>query len=45
MLQTLKRYNKQSNLFYGINSGNYGFLMKKDMQECFIILDTEKFRF
>ena len=29
MLQTLKRYNKQSNLFYGINSGNYGFLMNK----------------
>jgi len=29
MLQTLKKNNKSSNLFYGINSGNYGFLMNK----------------
>ena len=29
MLQTLKRNKKSKNLFYGINSGNYGFLMNK----------------
>ena len=29
MLKTLKRNKKHSNLFYGINSGNYGFLMNK----------------
>ena len=29
MLQVLKRNKKKSNLFYGINSGNYGFLMNK----------------
>ena len=29
MLQTLKRNQKKNNLFYGINSGNYGFLMNK----------------
>ena len=29
MLQTLKKNKKQSNLYYGINSGNYGFLMNK----------------
>ena len=29
MLQTLKKNNKPQNLFYGINSGNYGFLMNK----------------
>ena len=29
MLQTLKKYKKSNNLFYGINSGNYGFLMNK----------------
>ncbi len=29
MLQTLKRNKNKSNLFYGINSGNYGFLMNK----------------
>ncbi len=29
MLQTLKKNKKSSNLFYGINSGNYGFLMNK----------------
>ncbi len=29
MLQVLKRNKKRSNLFYGINSGNYGFLMNK----------------
>ena len=29
MLQTLKKNRNTSNLFYGINSGNYGFLMNK----------------
>ena len=29
MLETLKRYNKYGKPFYGINSGNYGFLMNK----------------
>jgi NAD+ kinase len=29
MLQTLKKYYKFNKLFYGINSGNYGFLMNK----------------
>ena len=29
MLQTLKKNKNRSNLFYGINSGNYGFLMNK----------------
>ena len=27
MLQTLKKNKKSKKLFYGINSGNYGFLM------------------
>ena len=29
MLQTLKKFNKYKKPFYGINSGNYGFLMNK----------------
>jgi len=29
MLKTLKKYNKPNKYFYGINSGNYGFLMNK----------------
>tara|TARA_B100000965_G_scaffold385034_1_gene385860 strand:- start:137 stop:907 length:771 start_codon:yes stop_codon:yes gene_type:complete len=29
MLETLKKYNKHKKYFYGINSGNYGFLMNK----------------
>ena len=29
MLQTLKNNKKKNNLFYGVNSGNYGFLMNK----------------
>ena len=29
MLQTLKKNKDSSRLFYGINSGNYGFLMNK----------------
>ena len=29
MLQTLKRYRKLKKIFYGVNSGNYGFFMNK----------------
>ena len=29
MLQTLKKYKKSKKFFYGVNSGNYGFLMNK----------------
>jgi len=29
MLQTLKKYRKLNKIFYGVNSGNYGFLMNK----------------
>ena len=29
MLETLKKYHKYNKNFYGINSGNYGFLMNK----------------
>ncbi len=29
MLQTLKKNNKSKRFFYGVNSGNYGFLMNK----------------
>ena len=29
MLKTLKRNKNSSRIFYGINSGNYGFLMNK----------------
>ena len=29
MLQTLKKYKNSNKIFYGINSGNYGFLMNK----------------
>ena len=29
MLQTLKKYKNSKEFFYGINSGNYGFLMNK----------------
>ena len=29
MLQTLKKYKNSKKSFYGINSGNYGFLMNK----------------
>ena len=29
MLKTLKKYKKSSRIYYGINSGNYGFLMNK----------------
>ncbi len=33
MLQTLKRYKNSKKQFYGINSGNYGFLMNKFSQK------------
>jgi NAD+ kinase len=33
MLQTLKKLHKYKKLFYGINSGNYGFLMNKFSSE------------
>ena len=33
MLETLKKYNKCKKPFYGINSGNYGFLMNKFSQK------------
>ena len=33
MLQTLKKNKKSNNIFYGINSGNYGFLMNKFSQK------------
>ena len=33
MLKTLKKNKKSQNLFYGINSGNYGFLMNKFSQK------------
>ena len=29
MLQTLKKNKKSKRFFYGVNSGNYGFLMNK----------------
>lgn len=29
MLQTLKKFHKYGKFFYGINSGDYGFLMNK----------------
>ena len=36
MLQTLKRIKGSKKLFYGINSGNYGFLMNKYSKKIFI---------
>ena len=36
MLQTLKRYKNVNKQFYGINSGNYGFLMNKFSSKTFI---------
>ncbi|WP_415295724.1 NAD kinase [Candidatus Pelagibacter sp. Uisw_113] len=36
MLQTLKKLHKYKKPFYGINSGNYGFLMNKFSNENFI---------
>ena len=36
MLQTLKKLYKYKKPFYGINSGNYGFLMNKFSNENFV---------
>ena len=36
MLQTLKKYRNSNKSFYGINSGNYGFLMNKFSRKNFI---------
>ena len=36
MLQTLKNIKKKIKLFYGVNSGNYGFLMNKFSKKNFI---------
>ncbi len=36
MLKTLKKNKKTKKLFYGINSGNYGFLMNKFSKKSFI---------
>ena len=36
MLQTLKKNRKSKKLFYGVNSGNYGFLMNKFSKKFFI---------
>ena len=36
MLQTLKKNKKSNRLYYGINSGNYGFLMNKFSKKNFI---------
>ncbi len=36
MLQTLKKNKKSNRLFYGVNSGNYGFLMNKFSKKSFI---------
>ena len=36
MLQTLKKNKKSKELFYGVNSGNYGFLMNKFSSKNFI---------
>ena len=37
MLQTLKKNKKSSKIFYGINSGNYGFLMNKFSEKNFLV--------
>ncbi len=36
MLQTLKKYKKQNKVFYGVNSGNYGFLMNRYLRKFFL---------
>ena len=36
MLQTLKKNKKSKKLFYGVNSGNYGFLMNKFSSKNFV---------
>ena len=36
MLQIIKKKYKPYNMFYGINSGNYGFLMNKFSKKFFL---------
>jgi NAD+ kinase len=36
MLQTLKKYQNKNKVFYGINSGSYGFLMNKFSKKIFL---------
>ena len=36
MLKTLKKFGKLKKIFYGINSGNYGFLMNKFSKKLFV---------
>ena len=36
MLQTLKKNIKKNSLYYGVNSGNYGFLMNKFSKKNFM---------
>jgi len=43
MLATLKKYQNSKKTFYGVNSGNYGFLMNKFIEKSFIRnLDNSK---
>ena len=43
MLTTLKKYQNSKKTFYGVNSGNYGFLMNKFIEKSFIRnLDNSK---
>ncbi len=35
MLQTLRKYQNKNKVFYGINSGSYGFLMNKFSEKIF----------
>ena len=42
MLQTLKKNKKRSNIFYGINSGSYGFLMNRFSKNIFKNLNKAK---
>ena len=36
MLSTLKKYQNSKKTFYGVNSGNYGFLMNKFIEKSFV---------
>ena len=36
MLQTLKKFYKLNKLFYGVNTGNYGFLMNRFNKKNFL---------
>ena len=43
MLSTLKKYQNSKKTFYGVNSGNYGFLMNKFIEKSFVRnLDNSK---